>query len=325
MKLKQKNDQYREQLKKLSNQLDTIISQRKVRKTTTSPNNQAQIAEKKISILESEIKSLRLKFPKNNITDRLTLEETVKTLKQDLKSAHATNKNLQRKIEEPDYKKLNSEDCDKMVSELRTIKEKQKKAEKKYSHEKKIHEQNLVEIKNFESQIKNLESQDIFHNDNKSLLKTENTAQNLFESDIKSLLIVVNDLEKQKKNNENFFKQEFEKLHEEYERAKKNIESLREELRSKTHENKMQEFEINNLKRKIRTASTKRFALTPDFDNEQVDLSNDQQLKFSKLANVKSESKLPFVMKKPLRSESLYPIHKKIKELKGDHQESQKT
>jgi hypothetical protein len=87
----------------------------------------------------------------------------------------------------------------------------------------------------------------------------------------------------------------------------------------------MQEFEINNLKRKIRTASTKRFALTPDFDNEQVDLSNDQQLKFSKLANVKSESKLPFVMKKPLRSESLYPIHKKIKELKGDHQESQKT
>ena len=196
MNLKRKNDEYREELKTLSLQLDEILeNQKKPKQEIFDINAAIEVSQKKIKILEHEIKKLKMISPRTTNSDRLTLESTVNKLKEEIKTINTNNKELERKL--IDLQRLqpdsNKELIEKKLSELRMIKEKIKQKEEKYAHEKKIHEQNLEEISKLQAKIKEKERKNM--ENQIDILNIGSKTENYYSNDLEGIQKVLFELE----------------------------------------------------------------------------------------------------------------------------------
>lgn len=306
MALVKENENYRAEMKKLSEQLDQELVKDSRRRTPEVSDKNAEIesVQKKITLLENEIKRLRAASPRTSGIDRLTLETNARDLREEIKIHQNANRELSRKIEDA-YRKTqgsSSETAEKQLAELRSAREKIKIAKEKYLHDKKIHEQNRTEILKLESALKKTPEQIDY-------LKFESRTENFYPQEIEIIKNVLNELENQKKQQDLQLKQESEKLVAEVRICQEKIDILQKDLKGKVHEIKLQDYEINNFKRKLRSISTKRFSTSPDFELDEAPV-------LSKLSNVKSESKLPPRPRPRLDSSS--PAAQRIKQLRSD-------
>ena len=103
---------------------------------------------------------------------------------------------------------------------------------------------------------------------------------------------------------------------------KTKLDLLRRDLKNKIHETKIQDFEINDLKRKLRSVSTKRFAMSPDFVADMAEYSEVPKAKdfenYHKLNSVKSDSRIPSATQRPPRSDTSSPAAQKIRQLRTE-------
>ena len=101
MKLQKQNLEYREELKKLSLQLDGILEESKKANENLSKNENNQQVEtlnKKIVMIEAEIKKLRSKSSQKN--DRFTLENTVNELKEQIRVCVNSTREMKKRLDD---------------------------------------------------------------------------------------------------------------------------------------------------------------------------------------------------------------------------------
>ena len=299
-------------------------NQKKSSLANIDSNLAVDLANKKIQILEHEIKKLKATSPRLSGTDRLVIESSVNNLKEEIKSIANTNKELERKIADlqKNLPELDRELFNKKLAELRTIREKIKHKEEKYSHEQKIHDQNLEEINKLQEQVKKMNENHLDY------LKIESKTENYYSYDIEEIQRILLGLEQDKRYIELQGKQEAEKLLIEIKEYQDKNEILKKELKLKTHDTKIQDYEINNLKRKFRSVSANRFGLLPNFEADSVEFKDDSNVHdviiVNKLATVKSESRIPSAYKKPPRVDTSSPAAQRIKQLKQELKKAQK-
>jgi DNA repair exonuclease SbcCD ATPase subunit len=319
MKLSQKNAEYREELKALSLELDQALQ--KLGRNPQSTNDNALVAEtlqKKISILEGEIKQLKVKSPRNQVSFKLKLEEKVKGLKDRIKVCQNANKELKRKIEE-NHRAMGKNEgngMERLLAELRTAQEKLRKAEENYSHERMNYEQTLSEIEGLEAKLSILNTNKV------DLLKIESRNASEMLGNIEELKSAALGLEAQKKTIQASSLTEAEQLSKSIKYYEERIETNKKELKSLEHELKLKDFEINELKRKMRSTSARRFANTPDigdfrvYDDEAPKENTEE--KERKMITVRSEFKIGNVVQKPPRADSSSPAAKRMIQLQSE-------
>lgn len=322
IKLKNKNESYRQELKVLSAKLDLALDpDHKIKTQFNEPkdfNGQIEAARKKVVALEHEIKNIRNRSPKAAM-GRVELESMLGVLKDRLKLINNSNKQLQRKVNDNQpLQDSGVQTAEKELAELRSAKEKLKNLQKKYEHEQKIHDQNLNEIQSLEFQFESM--QDIKVN----IVKINTLSDHFFSNDKEILDKEISDLEYKKRVIEMNFKQEFDKINADLKQCQSNVESFKKELKAKCHAIKIQEHEINYLKRKIRSMSAKRFTVSPELDflTAEIDRLDGHE---SKLHNVKSDTYIPKpIRNKPPRSDSFSPAAERLVQLKRDIEKVQK-
>ena len=260
MKLQKQNLEYREELKKLSSQLDTILGESKKTNENLSKNENHQQLEtltKKISMIEAEIKKLKSKPSQAN--DRLALESTINELKEQIRVCVNSTREMKKRVDDLHKGDLRHSEGnpDKNYAELKIYRKKLKYSQDKYDAGVKQHLSNLEEIKKLE------ENANRVHAVHVDILKFESN-NNTKDYDINSVKSELNELENQKKAQEQQSKQEYEKYQLEIQSISDIIQNLKKNLKAKTHEANSKDFEINDLKRKIRSTSAKRYSNSPD-------------------------------------------------------------
>lgn len=315
MKLQKQNLEYREELKKLSLQLDGILEESKKANENLSKNENNQQVEtlnKKIVMIEAEIKKLRSKSSQKN--DRFTLENTVNELKEQIRVCVNSTREMKKRLD--DLHKGDSRHSegnpDKIYADLKIYRKKLKYSQDKYDSGLKQHLSNVEEIKKLEENVSRVQAVHV------DILKFESN-NNTKDYDIDSLKSEIVELENQKKTQEQLSKQEYEKYQLEVQSISEIIQNLKKNLKAKTHEVNSKDFEINDLKRKLRSTSAKRYSNSPDVGQYDEFLNQDIVKEDSKkMAQVKSESRIPHSFKKPPRPDSNSPAAQRIKQLKQD-------
>ena len=224
-------------------------------------NAQAQHA----AILK-EVEGLRQQAAQSSVDKRIQLEEEVSTLQQKIKETANSNKEKQRQVHEAE-KKIeglikNPEDVKEirlLNEELRVQKEKLRELEVHYEHAKKQSEQAQKKITQLESeasssgiQIQNRITQKKTVSD-----EVEPTPVRADSQDVKNLKEEITELERKKKTDESTRRKKLTEIENEFKNLAKQKEELTKVLKEKEQECRIKDYEIKELRRRIRSLQLK--------------------------------------------------------------------
>lgn len=174
-----------------------------------------------------------------------------------IKTRESGNKELQKMIGEAN-KKEKKESSESKFADLKTARQKIKKIEEKYALETKNHKKNLQAIAEMEEQLGKLQENHV----DILVINSYNISRAGYEiADLKSQL---SELENQRKLQEAQIKSENENSQLALKVYHEILADLKKELKLRVHEVNTKDHEINELKRKLRSSSTRRFNNSPD-------------------------------------------------------------
>lgn len=268
-----------------------------------------ELLTKKISILENEISSLKARSPR--INDRLALENLINALKDKIKNQLNSNKEIQKIIDEG-QKKDKKDAGEHLWADLRAARNKLKNIEEKFNLGLKNHEKNLKAICDMEEQISKLQENRV------DILKIEPNISS-YTMGIADLKVEFAELEKKRKIQDQQMKSEIDQLQSDIKVRTDHLAELRKELKLKVHELSSNDHEINELKRKLRSTSARKFNNSPNIGRfEDLAAEYPGSSGQNKLSAVKSESRIPSSFKRPPRPDSNSPAAQRIKILKSE-------